>query len=655
MPGVRGGGNPLRDKPTRRFGAPVLLQYGVFAIVHTGLFTLADFDRIKFCGVKWNCRNQGFCNSIESRLHRLVLGKELKMRVTQHSGRTHRDGKTYSTKHNDRNFETEADNIDKSKTKDNSEWTWCQDKEPSLTFDKAELKFYEKFYQKQLDATNEKYLKGRHKEKVKTMDAWRKQKKHAPEEVLIQIGKVGERPDIEVFKKCFLQYLDELNKWNKEHGNCMHILDWALHQDELGAPHVHLRRVWDYYNKETEHLELGQEKALEAAGVELPKPKEAPGHFNNRKMTFDAEMRIVWQNIVKENGLEIETEPLPKNKVGMSLDQKIRQNEEERARLLKEAAAEKLRAEKEKKDFELKKEADLEEIEKSKTKLQEEIDDFADAKKEAEKILKQKTEIEKTSVSVTKEKEEWENSKLKTEEFVKSVDDYVEPLPRFETNKEIGTEEALKENFPLKKTGPFTHENHYEYARGILHSTWDWIKDNFYTPLQEKCNKLIQAVRDLKKENLDLRKRNSELENENKRIKNNVDDVVKVQIREQTKELVENAKKEAVKPYEEKLAAFNNFLNDKKTTIVYSDGFKFTCLTGKQSLRNMSDKLDAFENLTSFGFKTLAERMEKLKLEDGVQAYERMKKDGCTTLGEWLNKPLKTRTRGYGGNSISDN
>jgi len=84
-------------------------------------------------------------------------------------------------------------------------------------------------------------------------------------------------------------------------------------------------------------------------------------------MTFDAEMRTVWQNICEEQGLEIETVPLPKNEVGMSLDQKIRRNEEERNRkiieaekLLKEAEEKKKVIEEEKEKFEQLKKDELE-------------------------------------------------------------------------------------------------------------------------------------------------------------------------------------------------------------------------------------------------------------------------------------------------------
>ena len=369
------------------------------------------------------------------------------MRSTQHSGRKHRTGKAYSSNHNDRKFSSEADNIDRKKTPDNIVWTWydkfetSEDGSPLHSIDEVELVFYQERYGKQLAATNEKYKKSRHKERVKSMDQWRKQVKHAPEEVIMQIGKMNDHPDIDIFKTCFLEYLDELEKWNSTHGNVMHILDWALHQDEIGAPHTHTRRVWDYYNPKTKQFELGQEKALEAAGVPLPHPDKAPGRFNNRKMTFDAEMRIVWQNICKEHGLEIETIPLPKNKVGMSLDQKIRQNEEERKRNLEILEAEKETLKTEKESFKTEKEL----FENEKEVLKNEKESFENEKKSFED---EKESFEAEKQSFKSEKDSFENEKdvLKTEK-----ESFENEKNDFKTEKE--SLENEKENFELfKKT-----------------------------------------------------------------------------------------------------------------------------------------------------------------------------------------------------------
>ena len=88
----------------------------------------------------------------------------------------------------------------------------------------------------------------------------------------------------------------------------MHLLSIALHGDET-SPHAHIRRVWDYETKDGPTL--GQDKALQAAGVELPDPSKPKGRYNNRKMTFDAMMREKWLDICERHGLRLDREPVP--------------------------------------------------------------------------------------------------------------------------------------------------------------------------------------------------------------------------------------------------------------------------------------------------------------------------------------------------------
>ena len=126
------------------------------------------------------------------------------MRVTMHSGRINKKtGKAYSPKHNDRNYDGKAANIVQEKTPANIVWKWSDVKEETknLTIEESELLFYTTNYSKQLEETNKKYDEQRHPERKKTMEKWKMQKIHAPEEIIFQIGKAGERPDIELFKR----------------------------------------------------------------------------------------------------------------------------------------------------------------------------------------------------------------------------------------------------------------------------------------------------------------------------------------------------------------------------------------------------------------------------------------------------------------------
>ena len=102
---------------------------------------------------------------------------------------------------------------------------------------------------------------------------------------------------------------------------------------------------------------------------------------------------------------------------------------------------------------------------------------------------------------------------------------------------------------------------------------------------------------------------------------------------------------------QKKADQWDNFLNGTKTTFNFPDGFKFSCLTGVNSIRKMSDAIQSYENLTPHGLRCLADRMEKLNM-DGQEVYDQVIAKG-STIGEWLDKPIKTKNQGYGGMSMS--
>ena len=532
------------------------------------------------------------------------------MRVTQHSGRKHRTGKAYSTKHDDRNFSTEADNIDREKTVDNIVWTWYdgfktnEDGTPLHSFDEVELVFYQERYGKQLASTNEKYIKARHKERVKSMDAWRKQVKHAPEEIITQIGRMNDHPDLDLFMKCFQEYLDELEKWNKSHGDVMHILDWSLHQDEIGAPHTHIRRVWDYYNSKTKQFELGQEKALEAAGVPLPHPDKAPGRFNNRKMTFDAEMRIVWQNICKEHGLEIETIPLPKNEVGMSLDQKIRQNEEERRQ--KEIEVEK-------------KQEELNETQKKQEALQEQL-------RIQEEAVKQR---EINADNREKEQAEWIEKQKMAHDYLKAHDiDSNYFVLETEIPELLEPEDTI---FISEKRSDYTIRNLKNFKK-IIEEKIDHFKRKF--------NSLVNCVKTLLEENKILRK-------ENKALKEDFDKTVTAKVTVAENKLRFDITKKHLEDKAElqkKADKWDNFLKGEKTTFIFS-GKNYTCETGAKTIYNIFNELTDYESLTQHGVEMLARKMKSHGFETIKDARDYAKRHNLKNITEITEK---TQSKDYG-------
>lgn len=244
------------------------------------------------------------------------------MRVSQHSGRKG------NAKHNDRSFLKElppeaTQNIDRDKTGENM--YYCIRK--GLPFKDAELDFYRERYAASIEATNNRYKAEGHPDRCKTVEEVYNGAQTRPEELILQVGSMEDGVTPEAFRKCLTRYLLELDNWNRTTGGHMTILNVAIHNDEA-SPHAHIRRVWDYTDRDG-LKRIGQNKALEAAGVPLPDPDKPQGRYNNRKIAFDSMMRQKWQEIAQAHGFRIETEPRPnmrhKDKADYVAD-KLRQN-----------------------------------------------------------------------------------------------------------------------------------------------------------------------------------------------------------------------------------------------------------------------------------------------------------------------------------------
>ena len=231
-----------------------------------------------------------------------------KVRVSQHSGRVG------SAAHNDRSFlqgMTERERADKAphirpeETRKNRTWSIGS----GDTLKDREMTFYRERYGVALEETNRRYKRQGHPERCRTIEQVYTGQKTRPEEMIIQIGDRDAGVDPDTFSRAVVEYLRRLETWNSMHGGHMHVLDVSIHLDE-SSPHAHVRRVWDYTDKDG-HVRLGQNKALQAAGVSLPHPDKPEGRYNNRKISFDTMARGMWQDIVREHGFEVETEPRP--------------------------------------------------------------------------------------------------------------------------------------------------------------------------------------------------------------------------------------------------------------------------------------------------------------------------------------------------------
>lgn len=255
------------------------------------------------------------------------------MRATIHNGRTSHLG-AFTPRHNDRNFNiSHAEHIDPERVKNNRYWNWTGN--PETTFEAAEATFYEKHIRQHLDAQNARYKAQRHAERAKTMDEYRRSPQTCPEEVILQIGKLGDTIPADMMARIIQEQIN----WEQKTFPGVKVLNVALHMDEQGAPHIHERRAWIYTDKDG-NTAISQNKSLEQMGVELPNPDRPRGRFNNRKQTFSKRCREHLLQICREHGLEIEEIPQEKSQSGRTLEDYKANEAEKRAAEAEKRAAE---------------------------------------------------------------------------------------------------------------------------------------------------------------------------------------------------------------------------------------------------------------------------------------------------------------------------
>lgn len=260
------------------------------------------------------------------------------MRMTIHNARTSKKFGAFTPKHNDRNFNIKnAEHIDPERTGGNIYWNWTG--ESDISFEDAEKLFYEQHCRTHLDAKNARYVVQRHPERVRTMDEYRSNPRTCPEETILMIGNKDEYIPPQTLRAI----CERLKDWEEKSIPGLTVLNLALHVDEQGAPHIHMRRAW-IYRDENGTESISQGKTLEKAGIPLPHPDKPQGRNNNRKQTFSKQERQVLYEICRGYGLEnlLEMQPREKSKSGRELEDYKAGKAEERAQAaeMRERAAE---------------------------------------------------------------------------------------------------------------------------------------------------------------------------------------------------------------------------------------------------------------------------------------------------------------------------
>lgn len=256
------------------------------------------------------------------------------MRITTNNSRRSTGGRVYSPRHNDRQFNLgKSTHIDPARTSNNWEWQWLENSGLLCSFEDAEREFYARYISDHLQAVNRRYEAQRHAERVKTIDEYRRAPQSCPEETIICIGNREHHPDPSELLAAYL----ELQHWQQQAYPQLQVLDYAMHLDEEGAPHIHERHVWTYTDADG-HLAVGQARALEQMGVQRPHPEQPRSRYNNAKQTYTQAVRERFVEICRQRGLEIETQPRERSLSGLTLiEYQARQEEKHLQELQREA------------------------------------------------------------------------------------------------------------------------------------------------------------------------------------------------------------------------------------------------------------------------------------------------------------------------------
>lgn len=223
------------------------------------------------------------------------------MKASVHFGRGNAD-------HNDRSY-------DKSEKEHDIIKATIGDR--NKTFYENEIDIYQKLYEEKRLRTNENYIKNGHPERcTKTIEDY--YKKNVPTELILQIGNKEKSVGGEVLKKATEELIRELQ--NKR----VQVLNYAIHRDET-TEHVHVRMTFPHEKNGV--IENNRAQFLKDVGYELPKPEEKEGRYNNRMISFTNDVRERFISIVREKGLEIDSEPSEEHKRHLSVhDYKLQQD-----------------------------------------------------------------------------------------------------------------------------------------------------------------------------------------------------------------------------------------------------------------------------------------------------------------------------------------
>ena len=223
-----------------------------------------------------------------------------KKRVTLHAGKIH------ASKHNDRSFDlAKSDHIIAERSNHNFyHIADAELRDKGLSFEQAEWDYYEKHFGELLEEKNERYIQSGHKEKCKTIHDYLKDERTCPRETIFQIGTKDDHVNARELNQAFAEYV----QWHEKTYPQIKTLNIAYHEDE-STPHIHWRTCGIGHDTKSGKEYPSIKRALKEMGVERPDLTKPEHKYNNPTITYTDACRHKMQEICKQHGIDIETEP----------------------------------------------------------------------------------------------------------------------------------------------------------------------------------------------------------------------------------------------------------------------------------------------------------------------------------------------------------
>lgn len=226
-------------------------------------------------------------------------------------------GKSKSTKHNSREFDTsKAKHISQEKTQNNKNFynmellQGMRRFRQYKTYEDFKRAAYESVFLDSIEKQNQRHISNGHSERCSDIERFMNRRQNQPREEIFKVGNYEEGyAPAHIVEKAHNLFLS----WHqKAFGSHIKLLSSFKHVDEIdnqkGGIHFHDEFLFLGHNAHGEVI-FDQSKALQELGIERPDTTQKRDAQNCELVVYTAICRSKYQEICKSLGLQIETQP----------------------------------------------------------------------------------------------------------------------------------------------------------------------------------------------------------------------------------------------------------------------------------------------------------------------------------------------------------